>query len=172
MIFVYFYYVFFKEAVIPADIDETPLKGEKPRAYVTRMAQEKAQAVQHELPILAADTSVIMGQRILGKPADKEDARKMLTSLSGRRHIVISAVALSKGDKLRVKAVETKLRFRNLNLGEIEEYLETGEWMGKAGGYAIQGRAAAFVPWISGSYSNVVGLPLAETAVMLRNFYV
>ncbi len=158
--------------IIAADIDETPHRHEKPRAYVARMAREKAMAVAHDLPVLAADTSVIAGQRILGKPENLEDARAMLEMLSGRRHVVLSAVALCQGGKIREKIVETKLRFRRLNAGEIDEYLSSGEWQGKAGGYAIQGRAAAFIPWISGSYSNVVGLPLADTAVLLRNFHV
>ncbi len=158
--------------IIAADIDETPFKNETPRAYVARMAREKALAVSHDLPVLAADTSVILGQRILGKPVDQGDARAMLERLSGRRHVVLSAVALSQNGKLREKIVETKLRFRRLNPSDIENYLLSEEWMGKAGGYAIQGRAAAFIPWISGSYSNVVGLPLAETATLLDNFHV
>ncbi len=156
-------------AVIAADIDESPLKDELPRAYVRRMAIEKAQAVRHDLPVLAADTSVVLGRRILGKPVDVADARAMLERLSGRRHRVMSAVALKTGEHLRVKLVETKLRFKRLDPSEIENYLLSQEWMGKAGGYAIQGRAAAFIPWIEGSYSNVVGLPLAETENLLRH---
>ncbi len=155
-------------AVLPANIDETPYKDELPRAYVGRMAGEKARAVKHDLPVLAADTSVVIGRRILGKPIDQSDARVMLEQLSGRRHRVLSAVALKIGDEIRAKLVETKLRFKRLEPSEIEEYLLSQEWMGKAGGYAIQGRAAAFIPWIEGSYSNVVGLPLAETANLLR----
>lgn len=156
--------------VLAADIDETPLKDESPRHYVARMAREKALAIDVDGLILAADTSVVLGRRILGKPEDEKDARWMLERLSGRRHVVLSAVALRKGETLREKIVETKLRFRRLERREIDEYLASGEWQGKAGGYAIQGRAAAFIPWISGSYSNVVGLPLAETAVMLESF--
>ncbi len=159
------------EEILASDIDETPLKDEVPRDYGKRMAREKALALKHDLPVLAADTSVILGRQILGKPANKDEARAMLERLSGRRHVVLSAVALSHGERLREKIVETKLRFRRLEPLEIDDYLASEEWRGKAGGYAIQGRAAAFIPWIAGSYSNVVGLPLAQTAQLLKNFH-
>ena len=153
--------------IIPADIDETPLKLERPRDYVMRMAHEKAAAIDHDLPVLAADTSVICGQRILGKPEDAKDARRILTLLGGRRHVVISAVSLKIGDKIETRAVETKIKMKRLSQAELDAYIASNEWQGKAGGYAIQGLAAAFITWIQGSYSNVVGLPLAETSTLL-----
>lgn len=157
-------------AVRPADIDETPAERELPRSYARRMAREKAQALDlagDELA-LCADTVVSVGRRILGKPADVDQARAFLTLLSGRRHTVITGVALRRGERISLREVVTKVRFRPLGRQDIEDYLDSGEWRGKAGGYAIQGRAAAFIPAINGSYSNVVGLPLAETAGLLR----
>lgn len=153
--------------VLPADIDETPRKGEKPRQYVERMAREKSLAIDHMLPVLAADTSVICGRRILGKPSDRADAKRMLMMLMGRRHVVISAVALRLGEQVFVRSVETKIKMKSLEPRQLDAYLDTNEWEGKAGAYAIQGRAGAFIPWISGSYSNVVGLPLCQTASLL-----
>lgn len=153
--------------IIPADIDETPQKHERPRAYVMRMAHEKAAAIAHTLPVLAADTSVICGQRILGKPENEAAARKMLALLGGRRHVVISVVCLKIGDKFESRVVETKIKMKRLSPFELDVYIASNEWQGKAGGYAIQGLAAAFITWIQGSYSNVVGLPLAETSTLL-----
>lgn len=158
------------DEITPADIDETPQKGELPRPYAARLAVEKAQAlhVRADDLVLAADTVVAVGRRILGKPADIDQARAYLRLLSGRRHRVITGVALRLGDQTRAKQVETAVKFKRLSDQEITEYLQSNEWQGKAGGYAIQGIAAAFIPAINGSYSNVVGLPLAETANMLR----
>ena len=118
--------------------------------------------------MLAADTVVALGRRMLGKPADAAEAAGFLALLSGRRHRVITAVALRHGGRVRSRAVETAVRFKRLAAAEIAGYVASGEWRDKAGGYAIQGRAAAFVPWIGGSYSNVVGLPLTETLGLLE----
>jgi septum formation protein len=166
------------DAVIPADIDETPRRGELPRAYARRMAAEKCAAVAAGAPsaqggraatpfILAADTVVGVGRRILGKPADAAEAVEFLLLLSGRRHRVTTAVCLRQGDRTSERTVETRVRVKRLADDEISAYLRSGEGQGKAGGYAIQGLFAAFVPEIVGSYTNVVGLPLAETAAML-----
>lgn len=158
------------EKVRPADIDETPRPGELPRPYCARMAAEKA-AVFDVSPgevILAADTTVALGRRILGKPTDEAEARAFLSKLSGRRHQVISALALRSSDKTWHRDCVTVVKMKYLSESEIAEYLSTGDWQGKAGGYAIQGPAAAFIPWISGSYSGVMGLPLAETSALLK----
>jgi len=155
------------DAIIPADIDETPLKAELPRVYAQRLSVEKAQAVQADGLILAADTVVAVGRRILEKPADAIEAERFLRLLSGRRHRVITGVALRLGAQHWARQVETAVRFKHLSDAEIATYVTSNEWRGKAGGYGIQGLAAAFIPWISGSYSNVVGLPLAQTANML-----
>jgi septum formation protein len=158
--------------IAPADIDETPLRGELPRPHALRLAAAKAHAadVGPDELVLAADTVVSVGRRILGKPADAAEAARFLGLLSGRRHRVITAVALRRGDRLAIRAVETAVRLKRLSEGERSAYLATGEWQGKAGGYAIQGAAAAFIPWIGGSYSNVVGLPLTETLNLMRGF--
>ena len=157
------------EAVRPADIDETPARGEDPRAYVARMAREKAMALDLGAGevILAADTTVTCGRRILGKPADEKEAAEFLWLLSGRRHHVLTAVAVRDAGGLRARLVDTVVRFRPLSNADVNGYLASGEWRGKAGGYAIQGRAGAFIPWIHGSFTGVVGLPLAETATLL-----
>lgn len=157
------------KAVRPADIDETPARGEDPRAYVARMAREKAMALDlgADEVILAADTTVTCGRRILGKPADEKEAAEFLWLLSGRRHHVLTAVAVRDAGGLRARLVDTVVRFRPLSNADVNGYLASGEWRGKAGGYAIQGRAGAFIPWIQGSFTGVVGLPLAETATLL-----
>lgn len=155
------------DEVRPADIDETPRKGELPRAYALRLATEKAQAIAGDGLILTADTVVALGRRILEKPADEAEAVRFLHLLSGRRHRVITAVALRRGDALWTRRVETQVKFKRLSDEEVSAYIRGGEWRGKAGGYAIQGAAAAFIPWISGSYPAVVGLPLAEVAGLL-----
>lgn len=159
------------DAVDPADIDETAMRQELPADYARRMAQEKALAVAPKHPgafVLAADTVVAVGRRILPKAEDPAGARSCLELLSGRRHKVMGGVALIDPDgRLRWRLVATAVTFKRLHPDEIEGYLESGEWDGKAGGYAIQGRAAAFIPSINGSYSNVVGLPLAETTALL-----
>lgn len=155
--------------VRPADIDETPQKGERPLIYCRRLAREKAEAVEMgaDEAVLAADTIVAMGRRMLGKPKEADDARAYLRALSGRRHRVITAVALRFGDRLIERDTTTLLRMKPLSDWDIDAYIETGEWKGKAGAYGIQGYAARFIPWINGSYTGVVGLPLTETAGML-----
>jgi septum formation protein len=158
------------DRVAPADVDETPRKGELPRALAARLAEAKALAV--EAPgalVLAADTVVGVGRRILGKPGDADEARRFLELLSGRRHQVHTGVVLHLPDgALRRRLVTSIVAFQRLTAQQVAAYLETGEWQGKAGGYAIQGRAEMFVRFLSGSHSNVVGLPLFETAQLLR----
>ena len=154
----------------PADIDETPARGELPRGYCSRMAAQKLDAIpasDDEL-VLTADTTVALGRRILGKPQDAAEAARFLLALSGRRHSVITAVALRHGARRWARSVVTAVRMKRLSDLELNEYLASGEWEGKAGGYAIQGRAGAFIPWISGSFTGVMGLPAAETAQILR----
>ena len=158
------------DAVLPADIDETPLKGELPSPYVQRIAAGKAAAV--ETPgalVLAADTTVAAGRRILAKPADEAEARAMLQLLSGRRHKVLTAVTLvGLSGKARHRLSTSIVTFKRLSRDEIDAYLASGEWQGKAGAYGIQGRAEALVRAISGSFSGVMGLPLYETRALLR----
>lgn len=158
------------DAVRPSDIVEAPHTAELPRAYAARLARQKAQAAEMAVDevILAADTVVAAGRRILEKPKDTAEAHRFLTLLSGRRHKVYTAVALRDHSQIRERLVASAVRMKRLSEGEITAYLATGEWRGKAGGYAIQGAAAAFVPWISGSHSAIVGLPLAETIRLLR----
>jgi septum formation protein len=159
------------ERIVAADIDETPRKAELPRDYATRMAQEKALAVADpQAHILAGDTVVAVGRRILPKAEDERTARTCLELLSGRRHRVFSSVALLAPDgTLRERLSETQLRFKRLSEEEIRAYLASGEWHGKAGGYAIQGSAEGLIPWIAGSHSGVVGLPLFETRALLKS---
>jgi septum formation protein len=156
----------------PADIDETPALREAPRAYALRMARAKLAAVACRHPgavVLAADSVVVCGRRILPKAESEQDARACLTLLSGRRHRVLGGVAVGGADgAVRTRLVETVVRFKRLEAAELADYLRSGEWRGKAGGYAIQGRAAGFVAFVSGSYSNVVGLPLFETVALLK----
>ncbi len=158
--------------VDPAALDETPEVRELPRVYAARMAAGKAEAVagrQRGAYVLAADTVVACGRRILPKAEREDEARRCLELLSGRRHRVYSGVELiAPGGKAARRCVMTQVTFKRLTAAEIAAYLEGGEWRGKAGGYAIQGAAGAFVPSINGSYSNVVGLPLAETLALLR----
>jgi len=158
------------DVIRPPDIDETPAKAELPRPYCIRMAHEKALAVDagDDDVVLSADTTVALGRRILGKPGDEAEARDFLSALSGRRHSVITAVAVRRGARVWQRDVLTKVRMKRLGETEIAAYLATGDWRGKAGGYGIQGPAAALIPWISGSHAAVVGLPLAETATLLR----
>ena len=160
------------EAVHPAELDETPLPRELPRAYALRMAEAKLAAVAPRHPgrlVLAADSVVAVGRRILPKAEGEEQARACLALLSGRRHRVLGGVAVGVDGRMRTRLVETVVRFKRLEASEIEAYVRGGEWRGKAGGYAIQGSAAAFVAFLSGSYSNVVGLPLFETAQLLKS---
>lgn len=156
--------------VAPADIDETPAKAELPRDYALRMAREKATAVADASAfVLAGDTVVAAGRRILPKADDAATARRCLELLSGRRHRVLSAIALRAPDgTLRERLSETQVRFKRLSEEEIAAYLAGGEWHGKAGGYAIQGSAEGLIAFISGSHSGVVGLPLFETRALLR----
>lgn len=156
--------------VRPPDIDETPLRNELPRPYCARMAREKALAVRasdHEI-VLCADTTVALGRRILGKPEDAGEAAQFLRLMSGRRHRVITAIAVRCGDRLWERDVVSQVKMKVLSDAEIAGYLATNDWQGKAGGYGIQGPAGAFVPWISGSFTGIVGLPLAETAKLLQ----
>lgn len=161
------------DAVIAADIDETPRKGEAPRVYAERMAREKAASVAARPEtagalVLCADTVVCAGRRILEKAADEAEAARFLALLSGRRHRVITAVCARRGEAERLRRVETQVKMKRLDARQIAAYVASGEWRGKAGGYAIQGLGAALIPSINGSYTNVVGLPLAETAGMLE----
>jgi len=157
--------------VEPANIDETALPRELPGPHVMRLARAKAEAVRARHPdafILAADTVVACGRRILGKPEDEAAARAFLTLLSGRRHRIYGGVVvIDPAGKTAARRVMSQVAFKRLSDSELAAYLMTGEWRGKAGAYAIQGRAAVFVSWMAGSYSNVVGLPLFETAQLL-----
>lgn len=159
------------DAVVPAAVDETPREDETPAVHALRLAEEKARAVvprETGAFVLGADTVVACGRRILGKPATEDEARRCLTLLSGRRHRVHGGIAVvTPAGKLASRRIETAVLFKRLTRDEIADYLATGEWRDKAGGYAIQGRAARFVRGIVGSYSNVVGLPLYETVALL-----
>tara|TARA_R110000787_G_scaffold14048_17_gene43680 strand:+ start:160 stop:738 length:579 start_codon:yes stop_codon:yes gene_type:complete len=152
------------------DIDETPQKGELPRPYCARMAREKVAAVPADADdiVLCADTTVALGRRILGKPADRAEAEKFLRAMSGRRHKVITAVAVKRAGRIWERDVVSTVRMKSLSEDELRAYLDTGDWDGKAGGYGIQGPAGVLIPWISGSFTGIVGLPLAETANLLR----
>lgn len=158
-------------SIDPADIDETPLKGELPRSYAQRMAREKGLAVAARHPgsiVLSADTVVAVGRRILPKAESEDEARACLSLISGRRHRVHSAVAvIDAGGTLRERLSTSVLSFKRLGTAEIDAYIASGEWQGKAGGYAIQGRAEAFVRQLQGSHSGVMGLPLFETRALL-----
>ena len=156
--------------VRPPDIDETPHDRELPRPYCSRISREKAAAVTADEDdiVLCADTTVALGRRILGKPADRAEADAFLRQLSGRRHKVITAVAVRRGGRIWVRDVQSEVRMKRLSDAERHRYLETGDWQGKAGGYAIQGPAGMLIPWISGSFTGIVGLPLAETAGLLQ----
>jgi septum formation protein len=166
------------DALLPADVDETPLKSETPRELVKRLARTKAEVARktarnredlRESFIVSADTVVAVGRRVLPKAEVVDEAAACLRMLSGRTHRVYSAVCLvTSNDKLRERLVETRLRFKRLSREEIESYLASGEWRGKAGGYAIQGLAGTFVVKLVGSYTNVVGLPLYETVSLLE----
>jgi septum formation protein len=159
------------DRIDPADLDETPAPRELPAAHVVRLAEAKARAVEPRHRgafILAADTAVACGRRILPKAEDEASARACLTLLSGRRHRVHGGVALiTPAGAIAIRRVVSQVAFKRLSEAELDAYLSSGEWRGKAGGYAIQGCAAAFIPWLAGSYSNVVGLPLFETAQLL-----
>jgi septum formation protein len=161
------------DAVIPADVDESVLRGELPREHALRLAREKARAVAANEPealVLAADTVVAVGRRILPKVEDEATLRACMKLLSGRRHRVLTGVALAiPGGAVRERLVETMIAMKRLSDDEIDYYVSHGEWRGKAGGYALQGYGEVYVRHIAGSYSNVVGLPLAETRVLLKS---
>ena len=158
------------------DVDESPAPGESPTAYVLRVARTKVETASHYMqrrtlaqrwPVLAADTTVVSAQRIIGKPANADEAVGMLQELAGTQHDVITAVAVAIGDRVESAASQSRVWFRDLTPDEIRRYVAAGESLDKAGGYAIQGRAAAFITRIEGSYSGIMGLPLAETAALL-----
>ena len=161
------------DAVLPADVDESVPKGELPREHALRLAREKAQAIAAQQPdalVLGADTVVAVGRRILPKVEDEATLRACMRLLSGRRHRVLTGVALLiPGQGIRERLVETMIAMKRLNDDEIDHYASHGEWRGKAGGYALQGYGEVYVRHIAGSYSNVVGLPLAETRVLLKS---
>ena len=160
------------DAIIPADIDETPLPRELPADYVRRVARGKAEAIAAQHPgkaILSADTTVVMGSRILGKAETEAEARQFLALLSGRRHRVMTAVCLiTPAGRLHEKLCTTVVKCARLSAADVDGYIASDDWRGKAGAYGIQGPFAAFIPFIAGSHSNVVGLPLYETSVLLR----
>lgn len=156
------------DEVIATDIDETPLRGETPRLLAQRLARSKAEAVKADAIVLAADTVVAVGRRILPKAETEPEARDCLTLLSGRTHRVYTGVAVQKRDIIRDRLVETRVTFKRLSQREIDAYIASDEWRGKAGGYAAQGLAARYISGIIGSYSSIVGLPLYETANLLE----
>ena len=158
------------DAILPPDIDEDPKPRELPLPYCARLAREKAQAVAAgpEDVVICADTTVALGRRILGKPADATEAAAFLALMSGRRHQVITAVCVRRGERLWSREVTSAVKVKTLSQAEIAAYVASGEWQGKAGGYGIQGLAGGFIPWIQGSYSAIMGLPLAETATLLQ----
>ena len=160
------------DSVVPADVDESVLRGELPRDHALRLAREKAEAVAAQNPdalVLAADTVVSVGRRVLPKVEDEATLRACMKLLSGRRHRVMTGVALAAPRQpVRTRLVETMIAMKPLSQDEIDYYAAHGEWRGKAGGYALQGYGEVYVRHIAGSYSNVVGLPLAETRVLLK----
>ena len=158
------------DAVLAPNIDETPRKGELPRPYCARMAAEKLRAVVAgpDDITLCADTTVALGRRILGKPRDAGEAAEFLLALGGRRHQVITAIAVRRGDQVWTRDSLSAVKMKRLSDIELNAYLAGGDWRGKAGGYGIQGAAGAFIPWISGSFTGIVGLPLSETAALLH----
>jgi septum formation protein len=160
------------DEIIPAEIDESVPRGELPRDHALRLASEKVEAVAKQHPgalVLAADTVVAVGRRILPKVEDEATLRACMKLLSGRRHRVLTGVALAgPGQPLRTRLVETTIAMKRLSPQEIDYYAGHGEWLGKAGGYALQGYGEVYVRHIAGSYSNVVGLPLAETRMLLK----
>ena len=158
------------DRIDPADIDETPERDETPSRLAVRLARSKAEVVAARSPgavVLAADTVVAVGRRLLEKPADEAEATKFLTLLSGRNHRVFTGVAVAVGDKILSRVVDTRVSFKVLSPQEVKTYVEGGDWRGKAGGYGIQGPAGAFVTRIVGSYPAVMGLPLFETVNLL-----
>ncbi|BDI60615.1 Maf family protein [Qipengyuania nanhaisediminis] len=158
------------DAIAPADIDETPQAGERPRDYALRMGREKALAIEASGYVLTGDTVVAAGRRILPKTETEDEARRCLELLSGRRHDVLTSVVLRAPDgMLRERLNANIVRFKSLSPREIDAYIAGGEWHGKAGGYAIQGMAEALIQWMRGSHSGVMGLPLYETRALLKS---
>ncbi len=159
------------DAILPPDIDEDPRPRELPRPYCARLAREKAMAVPAgpDDIVLCADTTVALGRRILGKPRDAGEAAAFLTLLGGRRHEVITSVAVRRGDRIWARDSVSVVKMKRLSDIELNAYLAGGDWQGKAGAYGIQGAAGAFIPWISGSYTGIMGLPVAETAALLES---
>ena len=158
--------------VLPSNIDETMRPREAPRRHAERLAREKASAVAKRDPdriTIAADTIVVVNRKVLGKPVDEDDARRMLSMLSGREHTVITAVAVARGRKLRSAIEEVRVKFRRLRDDEIDAYIATGEPMDKAGAYGIQGYGATIVQCVDGDYFAVMGLPLARLVTLLRD---
>ena len=158
------------DRIVPADLDESPLKGEPPRQLAVRLARAKAEAAAEPgAYVIGADTVVALGTRVFGKPETEAQAARMLGLLSGRAHRVLTGVAVRAPDgRLASRLSETRLRWKRLTTAEIDAMLESGEWRGVAGGYRIQGRAAGFTLELQGSYSGVVGLPLYETLALLE----
>jgi len=156
--------------VRPPDIDEDPMPNELPRPYCMRIARQKAEAmaVGPDEIVLCADTTVALGRRILGKPADVSEAEAFLRQLSGRRHKVITAIAVRRADRAWFRDVVSSVRMKRLSEPELAAYIGSEDWRGKAGGYGIQGPAGAFIPWMEGSYPAIMGLPLVETAQLLE----
>lgn len=160
------------DMIAPMDIDETPMKNETPQQFVIRVAKEKARAarkIHNDAYIIAADTIAVSGGRIIGKAEDEKSARKTLSQLSGKRHKVYSGLCIiAPNGTERTRKVSTTVKFKKLDKNELEEYLKSKQWVGKSGCYGIQSRAGGFIEWINGSFSNVVGLPLAETRSILK----
>jgi septum formation protein len=160
------------DLILSPEIDETPLADETPRQLALRLAREKAQAGAAKAPgafVIGADTVVVLGTRVFGKPKDEADARRMLTLLSGRAHRVLTGVAVAAPDgRIAARLSETRLRWKRFDARELDAFIATGEWRGVAGGYRIQGRAGGFVLTLQGSYPGVVGLPLYETLALLQ----
>jgi len=161
--------------VVASDVPETPLPGEHPEHFAQRAARDKSVEVARRCPgryVLAADTVVVIDDTILGKPVDRDDARRMLQALSGRTHRVLTAVALiDPQQRIEELLVQSRVEFRRLTAGEVEDYLDSGEPFDKAGAYAVQGRAQQFVVRVDGSLSNVIGLPMDEVAALLRRIW-
>lgn len=157
------------DAIRPPDIDETPHDGELPKPYCARIARQKALAIEAaaEDIVLSADTTVALGRRIMGKPDTAAQAAEFLIAMGGRRHRVITSVAVKRGAQIWQRDVVSQVKMKRLSDDELNAYLASDDWRGKAGGYGIQGPAGAFIPWISGSFTGIVGLPLAETRALL-----
>ncbi len=161
------------DEIVPANIDETPLLREKTSSLAIRLAMQKAEAIakqRKDCLVIGADTIVRCGNRVLPKPENEEEARNFMVWLSGRRHTVFSAVAVSYNCVTKYKLIITKVKFKRLSSDEINNFIATKEWEGKSGGYALQGYAARFIEWVHGSDSAVVGLPLSATCKLLQSF--